>query len=114
MDFSPETLRLWVSFNYYDFKPGSRVHYVVNAQGETLLTGDLTCCEGPTVGTPSRSSTSATGRSAVPPTRSIIVVGKTEASRGTFVVRGTGGFDNDNCDDETNTQRGNLSSRFDC
>jgi hypothetical protein len=29
------------------------------------------------------------------------------------VVRGTGGFDNDNCDDETNTQRGNLASRFD-
>ena len=86
VDFSPETLRLWVSFNYYDFKPGSRVHYVVKAHGETLMTGDLACCDGPN------------GRYAFPleyerdrafggaAYEVIIVVAKTEASRGT--VRG--------------------------
>ena len=114
VDFSPETMRLWVSFNYYDFKPGTRVHYVVRAHGEDLMTGDLTCCDGPN------------GRYAFPLEYErdrafggagyevVIVVGKTEASRGHFVIRGTGGFDNDNCDDEANTQRGNLADRFDC
>ena len=111
VDFSPETMRLWVSFNYYDFKAGSRVHYVVKAHGEDLMTGDLTCCEG------------ANGRYAFPleyerdrafggaAYEVIIVVGKTEASRGMFVVRGTGGFDNDNCDNADRfAPRGNLSN----
>src|SRR5688500_13712158 len=45
VDFSPETRLLWFSFNYVDFRSGSRAHYVDKGYGEYLMAGDLTCCD---------------------------------------------------------------------
>jgi hypothetical protein len=104
MRFSGTTLRLWISFNYYDYdaRTRPRVRYVIRANGEEWQSGDLTCCEG------------TTGRYAFPIERErdrplggagyqvSIYVGDVEASRGEFVVLGTGGFDNDNNDNGNN------------
>jgi len=114
VDFSGSTLRLWISFNYYDYDYRTRppVRYLIRANGDDWRRGDLTCCEG------------AQGRYAFPVERErdrpfggagyevLIYVGGAEASRGSFVVRGTGGFDNDNNANDNHGfgPRGNLSN----
>lgn len=110
VDFPDSTMRIWISFNYYDFKPGNRVRYVIRANGDEWQTGDVACCVG------------EEGRYAFPIERErdrafggagyevVILIGNVEASRGTFVVQGTGGFDNDNACDPDATHRGNLSA----
>jgi hypothetical protein len=113
-NFPGTTMRVWISFNYYDYDDRKRppVRYVVRANGDTWQEGGLTCCEG------------AQGRYAFPIERErdralggagyqvSIFVGDVEASRGEFQVYGTGGFDNDNNDNDDHGfgPRGNLSN----
>jgi hypothetical protein len=115
--FSGTTMRLWISFNYYDYdyQKRPRVRYVIRANGDTWQEGDLTCCDGPQ------------GRYAFPIERErdralggagyqvSIFVGDVEASRGEFQVYGTGGFDNENSDNDNHGfgPRGNLSNSRD-
>jgi hypothetical protein len=109
VDFPSTTMRIWISFNYYEFKSGNRVKYVIRANGAEWQTGDVACCVG------------EEGRFAFPIERErdrefggagyevVILIGNVEASRGNFVVQGTGGFDNDNACNPDATHRGNLS-----
>ena len=97
--FSSETRVVWAVLDFYDVPPGTRLTYKLRANNRHYQSGTLACCGDLTSG---RLAFPITRRGdpdrTVPGARYDLVVyaGGQRIAEGSFGVRGTRGFDNDN------------------
>ena len=97
--FSSETRVVWAVIDFYDVPPGTRLTYNLRANGRHYQSGRLACCDDLTSG---RLAFPITRRNdpdrSIPGARYDMVVyaGNQLIAEGSFGVRGTRGFDNDN------------------
>jgi hypothetical protein len=97
--FSSRTDLVWAILDFYDLAPGTRLTYILRANGRDYRSGTLPCCGDLT-----------SGRLAFPITRRddpdrtvpgarwdmFVYAGGQQIAEGSFGVRGTRGLDNDN------------------
>ena len=97
--FDSDTRVVWAVIDFFDVAPGTKVTYALRANGRAYQSGALECCGDLTSG---RLAFPITRRSdpdrPVPGARYDMVVyaGRELLAEGSFGVRGTRGFDNDN------------------
>ena len=97
--YSSRTRLVWAVLDFYDLAPGTKLTYILRANGRDYRSGTLPCCGGLT-----------SGRLAFPITRRddpdrtvpgarwdmFVYAGGQQIAAGSFGVRGTRGLDNDN------------------